>query len=93
MYAIRKQLKNQFWANVVHISIYLLNRSPTKAIRNVTPKELWSGRKLRIRHLRIFGSTYYVHIPKKKRKTLDSKLKKCIFVGYSDLAKAYILYN
>jgi len=87
------KLGNQFWEDVVHTSIYLLNRSPTKVVRNVTPEELWSGRKPRIGHLKIFGSTCYMHIPKEKRRKLDNKSKRCIFVGYSDYAKAYRLYD
>ena len=87
------KLGNQFWADAVHTSIYLLNRSPTKAVRNVTPEELWSGRKPRIGHLKIFGSTCYMHIPEEKRRKLDNKSKRCIFVGYSDYAKAYRLYD
>jgi hypothetical protein len=41
----------------------------------------------------VFGSIAYVHIPKEKRKKLDAKAKKCIFVGYSDEQKGYKCYN
>jgi hypothetical protein len=34
-----------------------------------------------------------VHIPDDKRWKLDSKSKRCIFVGYSDSTKAYKLYD
>jgi hypothetical protein len=36
-----------------------------------------------LRHLRVFDSFAYVHIPKEKRKKLDAKAEKCILVGYS----------
>ena len=34
----------------------------------------------------------YIHIPKEKRTKLDTSGKKCIFVGYSKILKAYIIY-
>ena len=33
-------------------------------------------------HHRSFGCTAYAHIPKDERKKLDSKARKCIFLGY-----------
>ena len=35
----------------------------------------------------------YVHIAYEKRKKLDDKGEKCIFLGVSDQSKAYKLYN
>ena len=46
-----------------------------------------------LRHLRVFGSIAYVHVPKEKRRKLDAKVKKCILVGYSDEQKVYKCYN
>ena len=55
--------------------------------------ELYFGTKPNLQHLRVFGSIAYVHIPKKKRKKLEAKAKKCILVGYSDEQKGYKCYN
>ena len=70
-----------------------MNRSPTLAIKNMTPEEAWSGRKPVVDHFRIFGCVAYAHIPDQKRKKLDDKGEKCIFLGVSDQSKAYKLYN
>ena len=35
----------------------------------------------------------YAHIPDEKRRKLDNKGEKCIFLGVSDKSKAYKLYN
>jgi len=43
-------------------------------------------------HLQIFGSPAYIHVPKDKRKKLDSTSIKGIFVGYSLSSKAYEIY-
>ncbi|KAK9111245.1 hypothetical protein Scep_018764 [Stephania cephalantha] len=38
-------LSNEFWAEAVATSIYLLNISPTRAVMNQTPYEAWCGRR------------------------------------------------
>ena len=88
-----KGLPKSFWAEAVSTSIYLLNRSPTKAVTEKTPYETWFGRKPNVSHLKVFGSIAYAHIPFEKRQKLDEKSIKCIFVGYSDETKGYRLYN
>lgn len=88
-----KKLPKQFWAEVVACSVYLLNRCPTKSVRNMTPQESWSRYKPSVGHLRIFGCIAYAQIPESKRKKLDDHGEKCIFVGYSEESKAYKLYN
>jgi len=82
-----------FWLEAVNWSIHILNRSPTLVVQNMTPEEAWSGRKPAVDHFRIFGCIAYDHIPDKKRRKLDHKGEKCIFLGVSDKSKAYKLYN
>jgi hypothetical protein len=59
----------------------------------MTPQEAWSGYKPSVAHLRIFGCVAYAQVPKAKRRKLDDRGEKCIFVGYSEESKAYKLYN
>lgn len=82
-----------FWPEVVNWSTHVLNRSPTFAIQNMTPEEGWSRRKSYVDHFRIFGCIAYAHVPDQKRKKLDDKAEKCVFLGVSDLSKAYKLFN
>jgi hypothetical protein len=44
------------WGEAVVTAVYILNRSPTKALNGMTPYEAWHGRKLAVSHLRVFGS-------------------------------------
>eukprot|EP01018_Ginkgo_biloba_P012046 Gb_36581 [translate_table: standard] len=73
--------------------MYLLNRSPTNALVNKTPKEAWTGIKPDVSNLRIFGCLAYAHVPNEKRTKMESKIIKCIFIGYSGEQKAYRLYD
>jgi len=59
----------------------------------MTSKEASSGRKPDLRHLRIFDSKAYVHIPKTLRHKWDKKSIKCILIGYCEESKAYRLYE
>jgi hypothetical protein len=44
-------------------------------------------------HLRLFGCKAFVHILKDERSTLDSKTKKCIFLGYENGEFGYKLWD
>ena len=46
----------------------------------------------KVNHLRIFGCSVYIHIPKEKSTKLDPLGKTGIFVGYSESSKAYRIY-
>ena len=41
----------------------------------------------------MFGCEAYAHIPKDERRKLDSKARKCIFMGYGTETKGYRLYD
>ena len=82
-----------FWPEAVNWSVHILNRSPTFSVKNMTPKEAWSGHKPAVDHFRIFGCVAYVHIPDPKRIKLDAKGEKYVLLGVSDESKAYRLYN
>ena len=58
----------------------------------MTLEEAFTGVKLEIGHLRIFGCLVYSHVPKDKREKLEPASEKGIFVGYSETSKAYRIY-
>ena len=83
----------RFWGEALSTAVYLANRSPTSAI-NETPYERWNeGSKPDVSNLRVFGCNAYMHVPDEKRKKLDKKSTKCIFVGYPQGKKGYKLYE
>ena len=86
-------IPKDFWPEVVTWSIHILKRSPTFVVQNMPPEEAWSGRRPTVDYFKIFGCIAYAHIPNVKRKKLENKGEKCIFLGVSDHSKAYKLYN
>ena len=87
------RLGQEFWAEAADTTCYLVNRSPSSALEDKTPHEVWTGKKPSLSHLRVFGCDAYVHVPKEKRTKLDNKYERCIFIGYKDGLKGYKLWN
>ena len=87
------KLPLEFWAEACSTAVYLLNRSLTTALKNETPFEHLAGTKPDITHLKVFGCVSNVHVPNSKRRKLDAKARKAIFVGYPPGVKGYKLYD
>jgi hypothetical protein len=75
------KLDKRLWMEIADTVVYLKNRSPTTAVAT-TPYERWHSTKPNLSHLKIIGSTAYVHIPKEKRIKLDTHSHKGIMIGY-----------
>ncbi|KAM1739403.1 hypothetical protein ACFX11_015127 [Malus domestica] len=90
---VEKGVPLDFWAEAVNTAVYTLNRCPTKALDKKTHFEAYSGRKPGIKHMKIFGSICYAHIPTQLRQKLDETSTKCIFLGYGTCEKGYRLYD
>jgi transposase InsO family protein len=69
-------LEQEFWAEAVSTTCYLVNRSHSSALDDTTPHEVWSGKKPSLQHIRVFGCDAYVHVPKENRSKLDNKAEK-----------------
>ena len=79
-----RNIEVHLWDGEIHIVVYILNRTPTKAVMNITPEEAWSGRKPTMSHFSIFGFIAYAHVPDEKRSRLERKSDKYLMVGYSE---------
>jgi hypothetical protein len=77
-----------FWGEAVVTTVYILNRSPTKALNGRTSYEAWHGHKPAVSHLRVFGCLAFGkelgHISK-----LDDRSTPGLFIGYAEGSKAY----
>uniref|UniRef100_A0A151UEN4 Retrovirus-related Pol polyprotein from transposon TNT 1-94 n=1 Tax=Cajanus cajan TaxID=3821 RepID=A0A151UEN4_CAJCA len=88
-----KQMPREFSTEASIITIYILNRCPTKSIHDKTLEEAWSGRRPLIKHLKIFGCIAYAHVPDQLRKKSDDKGERYVFIGYNLNSKIYKRYN
>jgi hypothetical protein len=88
-----KNLPNYFWVEEVTTVVFVMNRTPTSTVHGMTPKKKFTGKKLNVSNLRVFGSIAYMHVPDEKRSKLNSKIKKCIFIRYSLEQKGYRCFN
>jgi len=64
-----KNLPNEYWGITMKYVVHILNICPTKSLENTMPKEAWTGRKVDVSHIRVFGCVAYAHVPEKLRKT------------------------
>ena len=70
-----------FWGYTLETAQYLLNLVPSKAI-STTPKELWTGRKPSLGHVRIWGSP--AHVLRRDPSKLEARSEVGLFVGYPE---------
>ena len=82
----------RFWAEALNSATYVTNRTPTTSLVDATPYERWNGTKPDVSNLRVFGCRAYVHVPDEKRKKLDRKSERGIFVGYPEGVKGYKIF-
>jgi hypothetical protein len=86
-------LPKHLWAEVVNTAAYLINRGPSTAIDCQLPEEVWTGKEVKLLHLRIFGCISYVHVNAENRSKLDAKSKICTLLGYGDDSFGYRLWD
>ncbi len=58
-----KNLPKALWAEGMMCATYVINRLPLSPTNMKSPYELMFGEKPSVKHLRVFGSIYYVHVP------------------------------
>jgi len=87
-------LPKYFWAEVVNIACYIMNRALIRPILKKTPYELYKGRKPNISHLHVFGcKCFLLNNGEDNLGKFDEKYDEGIFLGYSLNSKAFRIYN
>jgi hypothetical protein len=87
-----QDLPMHLWDEATRTTVYVQNILSHSALGFKTPEEMFTGKKPKLSHLKIFGCPVFVHIPKEKRTRLDTSGKKGIFVGYCEVSKAFKIY-
>src|SRR4051812_27146521 len=68
-----------FWGYALETAAFTLNRAPSKSVE-MTPYELWFGKKPKLSFLKVWGCDAYVK--KLQPEKLDPKAERCVFIGY-----------
>ncbi|GAA6014203.1 hypothetical protein JCM8202_005183 [Rhodotorula sphaerocarpa] len=76
-----------FWAMAALAAAHLRNRTSTSANAGRTPFEAYFGRPPNVSHLRRWGCVAHIRIDEGLRTKLESKTRRCYFVGYLETAE------
>ena len=72
-----ENLPSNFWGYALEAAQHILNLVPSKAVPT-TPKELWTGCKPSLGHVRIWGSP--THVLKRDPSKLETRSDVCLWV-------------
>ena len=78
---IHANLPKKYWGYAVMSAAYIRNRCQSRVLDGKSAFELADGRKPDLENMKVFGCVCYAHVPDEKRKKLDVKAMKCIFLG------------
>ena len=78
---------------MVRHSTYLINRVPTRVLKNQTPYESLKGKKPSLSHIRVFGCKAYAKVDSAQLKKLDDRSLALVHLGTEPGSKAYRFYN
>ena len=79
-----KSLHLELWGETINTHVYVLNRSSTNTLHGKTPYEMWSRKKPKLSHLRIFSSIVDVKTLRNFGK-LEDRSKEMIFMRHQGL--------
>jgi hypothetical protein len=79
-----------FWGYASETTAFTLNRAPSKSVE-MTPYELWFGKKPKLPFLKVWGCDTYVK--RLQPDKLEPKSEKCIFIGYPKETIGYTFYH
>jgi hypothetical protein len=82
-----------FWSYGVLTATYLINHLPSHVLDFKSPLEVLQVTCPDLAHLKVFGCSYFVHLPSSQCDKLDSRATKCIFIRYSQIQKGYKCYD
>lgn len=87
------KLSNIFWSFAVSHAVYLINRMPTKTLENKCPYQILYNSPPTFLDLKVFGCLVFASTLVQQRTKLDSRARKCVFLGYASATKGYILFD
>lgn len=89
----RRNVPKNLWPKEAKLPTYVLNKSHTLSVKDMTLEEAWSGVKHSVHHFKVFRCIYFMHVSNMERNKLDVKSIKCVHFGKSEESKTYKLYG
>lgn len=64
-------LPHNLWGEPVATTTYILNRCPTKKLKEIVREEMWFEKEPSVSYFKVFGSLCFKHIPDATRRKLE----------------------
>ncbi|PKU60279.1 Retrovirus-related Pol polyprotein from transposon TNT 1-94 [Dendrobium catenatum] len=90
---IEANLPAYLWVEALNISVYLINRLPSRSLKNKSPYQLLYQRPPAYNHLKIFGCLCYPWLKPYSTSKLSPLSIPCVFIGYASSQKGYRCLN
>lgn len=86
---LHARLPKIFWVEATSTTTYLINRSSIISLELKLPEEVWSGKRVNLSHLKVFGCVSYLPIVAANMSKLDAKSEK----GYGGADMGYKFWD
>ncbi|KAM2704063.1 hypothetical protein EV2_005584 [Malus domestica] len=90
-----KCVLNHLWGHAVLAAVYLINRVPSRVLDFQTPFDMLQKHVYLVSVSKfppkVFGCIAYVHVYSHQRSKLDACALQCVFIGYANNQKGYML--
>lgn len=86
-------LPKRFWGECILTAAYIINRLPSKVIKNKTPYEIVWNQTPEYSHMKVFGCLVYFKNTNMKGDKFEEKGKPGVFLGYPTGTKGYKVYD
>lgn len=87
-----REVPHKFWEEAMNTSCHIINRVYLRANTDMTPYEIWKGKKPNVKYFHIFGVVCYVLRDRTHNKKLDDKSEEAIFLGYAANSRAFRVF-
>ncbi|KAM0044971.1 putative RNA-directed DNA polymerase [Helianthus debilis subsp. tardiflorus] len=87
------KLPIKFWGECILTATYIINRIPSKVLKEKTPYEILLGKTPSYDHMRVFGCLAYYWNSNTKGDKFEPRGRRGVFLGYPYGTKGYRVYD
>lgn len=87
------KLTKRFWDEALKTDIDFINLSLCMSLNWNVTDNVWTGKDIFYKHLRVFACRTFVHVLDIERSKLNGKTNECIFLGYPCDRFGYMLWD